>query len=109
MNCINSKKHFQFQDFQNGDCKYGNFEDVDGTLTKWCSFVHQPLPKSKEENFDEDSKNETTVENVTDAVEKVEIAKDEATKTETNSEIVPDASEIVPNAVEKVEIAEEGM
>ena len=35
--------------------------------------------------------------------------KDEATKTETNSEIVPDASEIVPNAVEKVEIAEEGM
>jgi len=61
------------------------------------------------ENFDEASKNETTVENVTDAVEKVEIAedKDEATKTETNSEIVPDASEIVPNAVEKVEIAEE--
>merc|ERR1712113_444786 len=55
------------------------------------------------ENFDEASKNETTVENVTDAVEKVEIAedKDEATKTETNSEIVPDASEIVPNAVEK--------
>jgi len=63
------------------------------------------------ENFDEASKNETTVENVTDAVEKVEIAedKDEATKTETNSEIVPDASEIVPNAVEKVEIAEEGI
>jgi len=61
------------------------------------------------ENFDEASKNETTVENVTDAVEKVEIAedKDEATKTETNSEIVPDASEIVPDAVEKVEIAEE--
>merc|ERR1711899_310746 len=58
------------------------------------------------ENFDEASKNETTVENVTDAVEKVEIAedKDEATKTETNSEIVPDASEIVPDAVE---IAEE--
>merc|ERR1711863_190733 len=59
------------------------------------------------ENFDEASKNETTVENVTDAVEKVEIAEDEATKTETNSEIVPDASEIVPDAVEKVEIAEE--
>merc|ERR1712223_2372732 len=101
------------------------------------------------ENFDEASKNETTVENVTDAVEKVEIAeedkdeasenipdpvekaeiivegillKDEASKNDTSGENVTDAvakteiteedkedaSENIPDAVEKVEVTVEG-
>ena len=38
------------KEFQNGNCKFGNFEDVEGGApTNWCGRIHQPLPISEKE------------------------------------------------------------
>ena len=38
------------KEFQNGNCKFGYFEDVEGGApTNWCGRIHQPLPISEKE------------------------------------------------------------